>query len=80
MLTHRVYDTPYGKRMIQVLEAPGIMGPLVQSVFLPDGEDYVEFESWWVMGQTTHPEGTYVHLPLRCARSQARASTWAGRA
>lgn len=61
---HRVYDTPYGQRIIQVLDAPGITGPLVQSVFLPENEGYVEFESWWVMGQTTHPEGTYLAFPF----------------
>ena len=61
---HRVYDTPYGQRIIQVLDAPGITGPLVQSVFLPEGERYVEFESWWVMGQSTHPEGTYLTFPF----------------
>jgi hypothetical protein len=61
---HRVYDTPYGQRVVQVLDAPGITGPLVQSIFLPEGEGYVEFESWWVMGQTTHPEGTYLTFPF----------------
>ncbi len=61
---HRVYDTPYGQRIIQVLDAPGISGPLVQSVFLPKDEGYVEFESWWVMGQTTHPEATYLTFPF----------------
>lgn len=62
---HRVYDTPYGPRVIQVLDAPGINGPLVQSTFLPGGEDgYVEFESWYVMGQATHPEATYLAFPF----------------
>jgi hypothetical protein len=64
MRIHRVYDTPYGVRVIQVLDAPGIIGPLVQSVFLPEGEGYVEFESWWIMGQTTHPEATYLTFPF----------------
>ena len=69
---HRVYDTPYGTRVIQVLDAPGIVGPLVQSTFLPQGEDYVEFESWWVMGQSTHPEGTYLTFPFDVPEAIAR--------
>ncbi len=70
--THRVYITPYGKRVIQTLEAPGITGSLVQSVFLPEQESYVEFESWWIMGQTTHPEGTYLAFPFQVPHAQAR--------
>ncbi len=72
VLAHRVYATPYGKRVVQVLEAPGIVGPLVQSVFLPDHDDYVEFKSWWIMGQTTHPEGTYVLFPFDVPGARAR--------
>lgn len=64
VLVHRVYPTPYGLRVIQVLEAPGIYGPLVQSAFLPAGEDFVEFESWFTMTQTTHPESTYLVFPF----------------
>ena len=69
---HRVYSTPYGRRVIQVLEAPGITGSLVQSVFLPDNAEYVEFESWWIMSQTTHPEGTYLAFPFQVPQAQAR--------
>lgn len=72
VLAHRVYATPYGKRVVQVLEAPGIVGPLVQSVLLTDQDDYVEFESWWIMGQTTHPEGTYVMFPFDIPGAKAR--------
>ena len=70
--THRVYRTPFGQRIIQILKAPGITGPLVQSVFLPDGEDFVEYESWWVMGQNVHPEGTYVVFPFNIPDAAAR--------
>ena len=70
--THRVYRTPFGQRVIQVLEAPGIAGPLVQSVFLPEDEAYVEFESWWVMGQKVHPEATYVVFPFDIPGARAR--------
>ncbi|MCL5998139.1 MAG: hypothetical protein M1546_19115, partial [Chloroflexi bacterium] len=84
VLKHRVYNTPFGQRIIQVLKAPGIAGPLTQSVFLPNDEAYVEFESWWVMGQEVHPEGTYVVFPFnstgrRRAHRSGRASH-AGRA
>jgi hypothetical protein len=72
VITHRVYTTPYGRRIVQVLEAPGITGSLVQSVFLPDQGEYVEFESWFIMGQTTHPEGTYVMFPFQVPEAVAR--------
>lgn len=72
VLAHRVYPTPYGQRVVQVLEAPGIVGPLVQSAFLPDGDGYVEFESWFVMGQTTHPEGVYLMFPFDVPGAKAR--------
>ncbi|MCL5274599.1 MAG: hypothetical protein M1434_07625 [Chloroflexi bacterium] len=72
VLKHRVYDTPFGKRIIQLLKAPGITGPLAQSVFLPDSEEYVEFESWWVMGQKVHPESTYIVFPFNIAGASAR--------
>jgi hypothetical protein len=72
VLVHRVYSTPYGTRVIQVLEAPGIIGPLVQSVFLPAGEGFVEFESWYIMGQSTHPEATYLMFPFDIPGAKAR--------
>lgn len=72
VLAHRVYATPYGQRVVQVLEAPGIVGPLVQSVLLSEQDDYVEFESWWIMGQTTHPEGTYVLFPFDVPGAKTR--------
>lgn len=72
VVIHRVYITPFGQRIIQVLNAPGINGPLVQSVLLPAHESFVEFESWWVMGQNTHPEGTYVVFPFDIPNATAR--------
>ena len=72
VLTHRVYMTPYGRRVVQILEAPGIQGPLIQSVFLPDGGDYIECESWWIMTLTTHPEATYVLFPFDIPGAKAR--------
>ncbi len=72
VLVHRVYQTPFGKRVIQILEAPGIEGSLVQSTFLPEDEDYVEFESWWKMTLTTHPEATYLAFPFDVPDATAR--------
>lgn len=72
VLTHRVYATPYGPRVVQVLEAPGISGPLVQSVLLAETGDFVEFESWWVMGQATHPEAAYLLFPFAVPGARAR--------
>lgn len=72
VLTHRVYNTPFGPRIVQVLDAPGIIGSLVQSVFLPQNENYIEFESWWVMSQTTHPEATYVLFPFQVPGAKTR--------
>jgi hypothetical protein len=72
ILQHQVYRTPLGKRVIQKLEAPGIAVPLYQSIFLPDFEDYVEFESWWEMGSETHPEATYILYPFNLVSPEAR--------
>jgi alpha-mannosidase len=69
---HRVFPTGFGIHVIQVLEAPGIQGKLTQSTFLPHGEDWVEFESWWSMGQTDHPEATYLVFPFHLPGAQAR--------
>ena len=71
VLQHRVYHTPFGKRVVQLLRAPGMVGPLAQSTFIPDGEEYIEFESWWIMGQDVHPEGTYLAFPFDIAGANA---------
>jgi alpha-mannosidase len=72
VLSHRVYRTALGIRVIQLLDAPGVTGPLAQSVFLPAEGDFVEFESWWVMGQTVHPESTYLMFPFDVPGARAR--------
>jgi hypothetical protein len=71
-LQHRVYRTPLGQYTIQFLEAPGCVGPLKQSVFLPDTENYIECESWWDMGLTVHPEATYLLYPFNVPNANAR--------
>lgn len=72
VLIHRVYRTPLGYRVIQLLEAPGCVGLLKQSVFLPDFADYVECESWWDMGLDTHPAATYILFPFDVPEAIAR--------
>jgi hypothetical protein len=72
VLQHRVYRTPLGYYVIQSLEAPGCVGALKQSVFLPDAESYIECESWWDMGLDVHPEATYILYPFNVPGSTAR--------
>jgi alpha-mannosidase len=48
------------------------VGPLKQSVLLPDQADYIECESWWEMGLETHPEATYLLYPLAVPQAVAR--------
>jgi hypothetical protein len=72
VLSHQVYRTPLGYQVIQLLQAPGCVGPLHQSVFLPDQADYIECESWWDMGLESHPEATYVLYPLAVPQAVAR--------
>jgi hypothetical protein len=72
VLSHRVYQTPLGQRVIQLVKAPGIEGPIKQSVFLPAYADYVECESWWDMGLITHPEATYLMYPCDVPDATAR--------
>ena len=72
VLQHRVYRTPLGQYIIQALEAPGCVGPLKQTVFLPDTEDYIECESWWDMSLNVHPEGTYILYPFNVPDASAR--------
>ena len=72
VLQHRVYRTPLGQYILQSLEAPGCVGPLKQSVFLPDAGDYIECESWWDMGLNVHPEATYILYPFNLPDATAR--------
>jgi alpha-mannosidase len=72
VLAHRVYRTPLGWRVVQVLEAPGCSGPLKQSVFLPEAGDFIECEAWWEMGLDSRPEATYLAFPLAIPQAVAR--------
>jgi len=64
VITHYVFSVPGGNEITQVLEAPGIVGSLVQSVFLPDFAPWVEFRARWHMDTHTHPESTYLLYPF----------------
>jgi alpha-mannosidase len=72
VLQHRVYRTPLGRYVIQFLEAPGCVGPLKQSVFLPDSGADIECEAWWDMGLNVHPEATYILYPFNVPNATAR--------
>lgn len=64
VVAHNVFRLPAGIEVMQVLEAPGIEGVLVQSMFLPDYAAWVEFCAHWRMTTTTHPEATYLLYPF----------------
>jgi len=64
VVAHNVFRLPAGIEVMQVLEAPGIEGVLVQSMFLPDYAAWVEFRAHWRMTTTTHPEATYLLYPF----------------
>jgi hypothetical protein len=72
VLAHQVYHTPLGDRVVQLLKAPGCVGPLKQSVFIPNFANYIECESRWQMGLETHPEATYLAYPLNVPGATAR--------
>ena len=72
MLSHDVYHTPLGIEVIQALEAPGVAGPVVQSVFLPNYAEWIEFRGQWRMGLDAHPVATYLHFPFELPEAAAR--------
>ncbi len=72
VLSHKIYTTPLGTEVVQVLEQPGVDGPVVTSVFLPNYADYVEFWGHWRMGLDTHPQATYLAFPFALPDATAR--------
>lgn len=72
LLGHRVLHTPLGIRVVQTLEAPGIINPLVQETFLPAYAPWVEFRTYWHMGLSDHPESTYLAYPFRLPGATVR--------
>ncbi|MEZ4633413.1 MAG: hypothetical protein R2856_00250 [Caldilineaceae bacterium] len=55
---------PLGIVVLQTLNAPGIEGELTQRLFLPNYADWIECESWWDMGLSSHPDATYLIFPF----------------
>jgi len=72
VLSHNVYHTPLGIEVIQTLEAPGVVGAVVQSNFLPNYAEWIEFRSQWRMGLDPHPEATYLLFPFELPEAEAR--------
>ncbi len=72
VLSHKVFTTPVGIEVVQVLEQPGVDGPVVTSVFLPNYADHIEFWAHWRMGLDTHPEATYLLFPFALPDATAR--------
>ena len=64
VISHKVYNIPTGIRVIQELKTLGCDGVLVQSVFLPNYDEFIEFETSWNMGADTHPQANYIYYPF----------------
>jgi hypothetical protein len=71
-LQHRAYRTPLGWSVFQRLELDGVAGAVDQHVFLPDEGGWIECDSAWHMGLTTHPEAVYVAFPFNLPDAVAR--------
>jgi hypothetical protein len=71
LLLHKTYRLTYGTVVEQILEHAQV-GKIFQRVFLPDKGDWIEFQSEWQMGTTTHPEATYLLFPINIPNAQAR--------
>ena len=72
VISHKVYRTPLGTEIVQLLDAPGCDGPLVQRVVLPDHADYVEFRTHFRLGTDDHPQATYLLFPFALPDAVAR--------
>jgi len=69
--SHRVYRTPLGVAVEQLLEHPNV-GRLAQRVFLPVHADWIECEAEWQMNQDPHPQATYLLFPFALPGATAR--------
>ncbi len=68
---HQVSRLPYGWRVEQRLDAPGVDD--ARLVFtLPDAADHLEIEAEWLMRYQTHPEATYLVFPFALEGATAR--------
>jgi alpha-mannosidase len=71
VLLHKTYRLPFATIVEQILEHT-LIGKIYQRVFIPDHGDPIEFQSEWQMGNTIHPEATYLLFPLNIPNAQAR--------
>lgn len=69
--SHRVYRTPLGVAVEQLLEHPAV-SKLAQRVFLPTHADWIECEAEWEMNQDSHPQATYLLFPFALPGATAR--------
>ena len=72
VISHEVYKLPHGFRVVQELKAPGCEGLMVQSIFIPDYEAFIELETSWSMGVDTHPQANYIYYPINLKNAVAR--------
>lgn len=72
LLSHGVVYTPLGIVVRQTLQAAGGEGTINQRVFLPAYADWIECESWWDMGLSSHPEATYLLFPFHLPGAEVR--------
>ncbi|MEZ4717868.1 MAG: hypothetical protein R2851_17535 [Caldilineaceae bacterium] len=77
---HQPQSLPHaaGVTIVQVLDASGCDGPLVQRVFVPQDDAHVEFSAHFRLGLDAASPGNVPGLPLG-HRPRRRASTWAAR-
>jgi hypothetical protein len=72
VLSHKVYVTPVGVEVVQLLQQPGVDGPVVASTFRPNFAEYIAFWAHWRMGLDDHPQATYLMFPFALPDATAR--------
>ncbi len=71
LLEHRAERLSDGVTITQRLEQPSGRA-LIQRVYVPEHEEWIEIAAEWEMGLETDPEATYVAFPLAVAGPTAR--------
>ena len=64
LLSHRVWRTPLGIEIEQMLAVDALPEPVRLRFRLPSYAEHVECEASWTMSLATHPEATYLAFPL----------------
>lgn len=75
VISHQVFESPLGIRVVQTLAIDALEGVIHQEVFLPSYDDYIECSSSWQMGLETHPEATYLLFPFNLPGATVRYDT-----